>query len=117
VRYYNPAPAINQWHHFCYLYDLTQPLGVLASEAKLLVNGAELPIQDATSLTIDNTGNFVNRPLHFGARNQDSFPTFGAYAGAHLYDHILTAGEIAALIAEGSGGKSAAAVHFFTFGF
>jgi hypothetical protein len=83
----------------------------------LLVNGAELTIQNATALIQDNVGNFVNYPLFIGARNQDALPTSGAYAGAHLYDHILTAGEIAALIAEGTGGKTAAAVHFFTFGF
>jgi hypothetical protein len=117
VRYYNPAPAINQWHHFCYLFDFTQPGGVPASEARLLVNGVEPAIGNDSLFTNDNSGNFQNFPLFFGARNQNSFPTSGAYAGAHLYSHILTAGEIAALIAEGSGGKTAAAVHFFTFGF
>jgi hypothetical protein len=99
------------------LYDFTQPGGAPASEARLLVNGVETTIGNDSALTANNTGNFVNHPLFIGARNQDNFPTFGAYAGAHLYNHILTAGEIAALIAEVTGGKTAAAVHFFTFGF
>jgi hypothetical protein len=99
-KFYSPAPAINQWWHFCYLFDLSEPGGAPAKESKLLVNGVEPSIANDTSLVGDNAGNFLNQRLFLGARSQSSLPAFISLAGVHLYDHILTAGEIASLIAE-----------------
>lgn len=102
LRFYKPAPAINQWHHFCCLFDFTQAGGNPALQGRLFVNGVEPALHNGFQYHTQNTGNFVNQPLFLGARNQYSAPAFGAYAGFHMYDHRLTAGEIDDLITEGT---------------
>jgi hypothetical protein len=113
-RKYRTQPPLNEWAHYCYLFDFSQP-STGGAEAIQLVNGVELTVFAFDQ--VSNAANFTSHPMFIGARNQAQFPVFAAYSGLHVFDHRLTAGEIAALIAEGSGGKTAAAVHFFTFGF
>ncbi len=97
---YTLAPVTNTWIHLCLQWDFTQAGGAPAKEALLRINGSEPTVANDTTNVSNNTGNFSALPLFFGARNRTSFPTSAAFAGWHLYDHILSASEIAALIAE-----------------
>lgn len=100
IRYY-VSPATGQWGLYSYVYDKSQPGGAPALESRLYVDGSEPTVRNDSFYTTNSTNNFGTLPFFIGSRNNASLPLRGAsIAGFRLFDHALTAGEIAQLVNE-----------------